>query len=148
MVASWFSFLYIPRVPGQLANRSNILRLLGITVQCESLRDLPYEDLSIVGARGDNRIIEGIPRQVSATPSPTSPHPPICIQHRRRMSSEKRDLLRESALLADRYNSKRASTTGLPIDGEVFRVCLSRQLSSLTPAQLLPSPNSCPTHCD
>ena len=59
-------------------------------------------------------------------------HPPICVQHRRSMSSKERDLFRQSALLVNRYNSKCASTARFPIDREVFWICLD-SLSAPSP---------------
>lgn len=53
--------LHLPRMPGQLANRRNICWLLRIRIERESLRNLPYADLSIIRPRCYNTIIERVP---------------------------------------------------------------------------------------
>jgi hypothetical protein len=60
-------------------------------------------------------------------------HSPICVQHRRSMSSEKRDLLRQAAFLIDGYNSKSASTARFPIDREVLGICLDSPSARFPP---------------
>jgi hypothetical protein len=50
-----------PHVSAQLRDRSNIGGLLSVGMQREALRHLPDEDLTIVGGRGDERVVEGTP---------------------------------------------------------------------------------------
>jgi hypothetical protein len=51
---------------------------------------------------------------------------PVGVQHGRSMTTEERNLFRKPALLIHRNNSECAATAGLPIDGNVFRVYLTR----------------------
>lgn len=58
----------LPRVSGQLAHGSDVSGLLCVCEEGEVLGNLPYEDLAIVGAGGDNAVIERVPasRKVSS----------------------------------------------------------------------------------
>jgi hypothetical protein len=125
--ASSASLVQVPRMPCQLAHRSNVIRLFIVAVQREPLGDLPYEHLPIVGARCDNSVIEGVPNRVSLPFEPPQLHIPVCVQHRPSVPSEEGDLLGQSAFLVDWYHSKRASTTSFPIDGEVVWICLVKR---------------------
>jgi len=46
---------------GQFADWSNVCRLLSVAVQGKALRDLPDENLSIIGTGSNNSIIKWIP---------------------------------------------------------------------------------------
>ncbi len=139
-------------MPSQFANRCNIIRLFVVAVQCEALGNLPYEYLPIIGAGGDNSIIERIPNRVSAVFGATGLYPPVCVQHRPSVSSKERDLLRQATFLVDWYDCEGASTAGFPIDGKIFWICLdslSARPSSRRPGRRRePSPDWYPMRCD
>lgn len=120
----------IPRMASQFADWADVFRLLTILMEGKALRYLPYENLAIVGARGDNAIVERVPGRELACGllgAPSKTQVPICIQHRRSVSSKQRDLFRKPTLFVQRYNSKGTTTAGFPIDREVFGVCLDSQ---------------------
>lgn len=96
-------------MPTQLAYGLYIRRLFRIGKQCEIVRDLPQEDLPIIRRRCNDIVVERIP---------------ICVQHSGSVPTEQRYLVRELALLLQRYYRECASAAGLPIDGDILRVGL------------------------
>ena len=73
---------------------------------------------------------------------------PVGIQDDGSMSSEQRQLLRQSPLLVDRYDGECASSTGFPIDGNILRVrlCIVRPTRQWSSACVLPLQGSYPMH--
>lgn len=59
---------------------------------------------------------------------------PVSVKHRRRVSSEERDLLWQAALLIQRNDSKGTTSARLPVYSEVFRVDLAHSLSAFSPS--------------
>lgn len=57
---------------GELAHWRNVSDVLGILVEREALRDLPYKHFAIVGGRGYDSVIEGMPisSQILTLPKP------------------------------------------------------------------------------
>lgn len=53
----------LPRVASQLADRRYIGDDLGIRVERKVLRDLPDKDLSVLRSRGDDAVVERVPRR-------------------------------------------------------------------------------------
>jgi hypothetical protein len=90
------------------------------------LRNLPYEDLSIIGAGRNYAIVERVPSSVSSDRWRCRQRIPVSIQNRRSVSTEKRDLFWESPFLIDWNDSECASSAGFPIDREVFWIGLSQ----------------------
>lgn len=120
-------------VPGELADRGDILWLLGVGVQREALWDLPYEDLPIVGSGCDNAIVEGVPMrkgQLELLRKGNSPLLPVSIENRRGVSSEQWDLFRQTTFLIQWDDGECTAAAGLPVYGEVFGVNLSSSISS------------------
>lgn len=115
----------------ELADRGNVLWLLSIRVQRESVRNLPDEDLSIVGSGSNDTVVEGIPMRTRQLESQVyckqgGPHcSPVSIKHRRSVSSEQRNLLWQATLLIQGNDSKGTTTASLPVHSEVFRVDLA-----------------------
>lgn len=58
-----------PRVASQLAHGRNVDDILGVSVKGKALRDLPDKDLAIFRRRGDDVVVERIPRTTSACSS-------------------------------------------------------------------------------
>lgn len=53
----------------ELADRCDVLWLLGVGMEGEVLWDLPDEDFPIVGCGSDDTVVEGVPgRMVSSSP--------------------------------------------------------------------------------
>jgi hypothetical protein len=52
-------------VTGQFANGGNVDNLVAVCVEGEVLWDFPNEDLSIVGGRGNDAVVERVPGLVS-----------------------------------------------------------------------------------
>lgn len=58
-----------PRVASQLAHGRNVNDILSVGVESEALGDLPDEDLAIFRRRGDDVVVERVPRTTSAPAS-------------------------------------------------------------------------------
>lgn len=96
----------------ELHDRVDILGSgLFIGVECKVVWNLPDEDLAIVGAGGNERIVE---------------RRPVCVEDGGGVSAEEGDKLRETSALVQGDDGKGTTTTGFPIDGQVLRVDLKR----------------------
>jgi hypothetical protein len=96
-------------VSGKLCKRHDILGFLGVGVERESFRHLPYEDLAIVGAGSDDAVVERVP---------------VCVEDAGRVASEQWYLVGNLAALVEWDDGKCTAAAGLPIDGDVFGVDL------------------------
>lgn len=96
-------------MPGQLAHWGHVCGLFGVGEESEVLRDLPYKDLAIIGARRNNTVVERMP---------------VGVQHNSCMTAEERYYVGDLSLLVQRDDRECATATRFPIDREVFRVDL------------------------
>ena len=119
-----------PHMPGQPRAGGNVCWFLCIGMQTEALWHLPDEDFAIVGSRSNERVVERTPvrRSACVIPPPSRSFVPVSVEYSGGMAAEEGYLLWETAALVDGNDSKRATTAGFPIDGDVFWVGLSRVL--------------------
>jgi len=101
--------LHLPRVTFQLAVWRNVLNAFWVLMYSETFRHLPQHDFAIVRSRRDQLVVE---------------RAPVRIEHRRGMSSEQWNEVRQLSLLFNGYNSERATTTCFPVDCDIFWVRL------------------------
>lgn len=92
----------------------------------EALGDLPDEDLSILGSGSDDVVVEGVPVCLSANAREPGARGtiPIGIEDSSGVSAEQRDLVRHLSSLFQGDDGERATTRGIPIDGEEFGIGL------------------------
>ena len=118
----------------ELAHGEDIGHFLGIRVEREPLGHLPYEYFSIVGRRGDDRIVEGVPIRWASDRESSSPggvevgiarardeagsaiYAPVGVQHGRGVAAEQGNLVGQLASFAEGDDGERTAAAGLPID--------------------------------
>lgn len=128
----------LPRVASELDGRRDVLDLFTrIGVKSKVLWYFPDKDLSVVGCRGNDAVVEGVPGSVLEKRGGESDlgglgDVPVGVEDGCGVATEQRYLVGRLALLVEGDNGKGATTAGLPVHREIVGVRLEeRRVSEL-----------------